>query len=724
MTLSTIGLRPSYNNQLSAAANFQSEPDAATAASQGTGTTSVRVARLAGDGNVSLERVGSGFKMSETPRFAEEITFSGGGGKGFGYPGVCAALLDSGAAKAAKHFWGASAGAYTAACMSVTPRKEQLALMTNAPANFFEKMNGVPDPDHPGRVLDDKFSMPPSHDTTMLLARMGANGLPLMQDAQDLILREASQHIRQRLQQPDLAAPQRMLLEHTLNKMQRNPPEWTFGMLADLHQVMPESFKHLSIAVTAVGPEGSRALICSSEDDRFRGVSICQIARASAAFPGAFARVDIPANFPIKLAPGTQLHDGGVLLNTPFRTLTDPNARVSKMPRNDCLIFRFNAHVASSSSVGGMVSDLFAEASNGAAEDWVHDKLEQIPDLARQTVTLDMQTPFGDFSQATLDLGMSSSKRMQLQQHLQRQVDQHLEQMMHTPVVARFDSALEALLEQPLEIVAQFIDQADQEIADAAYAVSNFREHLEPMLGQLFAAINRYQADPGKSLDLKQIELRRALQNLDCLANDPALRRAVVEHLLPMRGNAQVQRLLLALKQGAPRNLLPLEQSLRKAAVTQDRQALRPSIELHLYSGLHLLRDGIALRPQSRANSERINLALAQVENARNSLEASAALLELKSRYDFGAIQEVPERRFTDGLTHYAAESLKLLRQERPNLWRDLLKLTDQDFSRRSGRGVEVMSAQHPFADHYPLESDFVSQELVALAKRIEANRR
>lgn len=725
MTIPSISVTPSYSPR---PASDVSAPHVVSVASE----TSVTDASVAAAGvssplrneNVVLQRVPGGFKMSENPQFPKEITFSGGGGKGFGYPGVCAALLASGAAKAADHFWGASAGAYTAACMAVTPRSEKLTQVTNAPENFFDKMNGKPDPNNPYRVVDDKFVNRPKLDKMMLAARLGSNGLPLMQDAQDLIIQEASLHIKQRLSRPGLSPVERRLLENTLSRMQRTPPEWTFGMLSDLHAVMPKEFKHLSISVTAVGPNGSRALICSSEDDRFRGVSILQIARASAAFPVAFARVDVPENFPIPLAPGTQLHDGGIMLNTPFRSLTDPNALHSAMPRNDYLVCRFNSNVDSNGSFLSSVVDTVAEARNAAAEDWVHDKLEQNPNLSRQTLTLDMHTASHDFSGATMELGMSRQSREQLQEHLRQQVDSHLKQLMQTPVSAEFSSAREALLQQPQTIVQQFTGHADPEIAEAAAAVTNFRAQLDDRIDQLCAAVRDHQGDLRQPLDLNQPDLRSALDDLDYLADDAAMQGAVAERMLKPRGNApEVKRLVQALKLAPKNKINSTESVIREQAVTQDRQFLRSSIELHLYSGLHLTVDSLAYRPQPKTNVDQINRALSKIGSASDSLEVSAALLQLKHGYDYGAFQEGQERQFTDGLTQYAAESAILLRQERPSFWRDLLALADQDFSSGSAAGAAKLKAGHPFSKKHPRLGRFVSQELVELARKVEANR-
>ncbi|MBC7942163.1 MAG: patatin-like phospholipase family protein [Chitinophagaceae bacterium] len=390
-------------------ANFIAAGDKAPPAGQvqpGIKPVSTQQVTGAGGKPMSVIRTADGkVVLKAPPAPIEQVTFSGGGGKGAAYPGAIHALEDSGVLKTLKVVTGASVGSMTAALIA--------AGMT---ADEFEKVGN--DPAVAGQIKE-------GHGLLEAVAGGGISG----EGMQALVRKKMTGAVGQRVaeyiaaqQKAGLPIDPRVLqVGKKLAGGQKGP---TFGDLRTLSQVIP-AIKEVVISGTLMGtvePKTMLDMVKESIGDGLVDVTklipgvgtlanlqntaernmgndqpdpnklvpeprpmpyvfsadtepdleVALAVRASAAFPGVFKPVDIP----LKNGKTGRFKDGGVLNNAPTLRSVGMERTVDPVPQKRNLTFLFGDEISNEIVKGNAplptdrAPDLFTGADNNAAEYW------------------------------------------------------------------------------------------------------------------------------------------------------------------------------------------------------------------------------------------------------------------------------------------------------------------------------------------------------------------
>jgi exoenzyme U len=346
-----------------------------------------------------------GFTSDPPP--VEEVTFSGGGGKGAALPGAVTALEETGVLKDVHVFHGASVGSMTAA-----------VLAAGMSAETFTKLG---------------------NDTKMGPIVKGGDILPLNLDGDGLenFVRDqvgSSVHgkIADFLHKAEggaaIDAETRDTLEKIDGKLGRGGGV-TFGDLRILSKTVP-GIKELVISGTMMGDDsaapgkiekGKPQLAIFSADTE-PDLDVARAVHASAALPPVFKPVNI------KLSSGVtaSFQDGGVMNNAPTSDLVAAERKLDPVPEGGAMTFVFESEASESILKGqaapslSRINDLVSDAPNSAAE---YAERRGLADRPEDVVMVPLKfkgpwykrTDFSGFIGGTVNFDIPKDARLKLQ---------------------------------------------------------------------------------------------------------------------------------------------------------------------------------------------------------------------------------------------------------------------------------------------------------------------
>ncbi len=317
------------------------------------------------DGRVSL---------TAPPPPIEEITFSGGGGKGAALPGAVRALEESGVLKGLKVVTGASVGSMTAALVAAGITAKEFETVANDDATGARITEGTG-----GTKLG------------MLKAAMSNKGSPLTgQGLEDTVRDVLDETLRKRILEyvdqvtgaggkPD---PDVMAIVKRLSGNKVGP---TFGEYRTLSKVIP-AIKEVSMSGTykqELDPSTHKP-IKNNKDvaqlyifsaDSEPDMEVAKAVHASASFPGAFKPVDLMISAGIMV----RFVDGGVMNNAPTTESTGAERDLDPLPTKSNITFVFEdedgkdqgmlaGNATPASGLGAKIKDWVVGADNAAAD--------------------------------------------------------------------------------------------------------------------------------------------------------------------------------------------------------------------------------------------------------------------------------------------------------------------------------------------------------------------
>ena len=250
----------------------------------------------------------------------ERVVCSGGGAKGVVYPGAYLSLHETGVLSGVKQFSGASAGAITASLMAIGM----------PPVMLRDKLLNTNFKDLLGKTVHKIGRSNPG-----VTAMVTKDGKPLEDFVRSAILQTIKTYLEQLPRQVShLTVNQEQALNHLRQKVHSDFPRITFGDLAVLNSIFPETFKQLT--VTAVRfPDGTLQVF---DDKNTPDVEIALACRASASIPVLLEPVEIEIN-----GRKQSFMDGGLYDNLPtdyFDTNADGHYLPNQKPAKT-LVFAF-----------------------------------------------------------------------------------------------------------------------------------------------------------------------------------------------------------------------------------------------------------------------------------------------------------------------------------------------------------------------------------------------
>ena len=465
--------------------------------------------------------------MSAPPPPVQEITFSGGGGKGAALPGAVQALQESGILKDAKVLNGASVGSMTAALVAAGITAEDFTEMGNDPSTG-EKISQ-------GRGAKE------------LLAK-GIFGSPLSgQGLEEMMRRKIGASVRKQIENfkkdRELDQETAQTLNRIWSKVQNDiygddypgyvehPDQGvTFGDLRALSKIIPD-IKDLNIAGTYMADDSSGTMenkgkpqLAIFNADTTPNLDIAVAVHASAALPPVFAPVEINLPSGVK----ARFEDGGVMNNAPTSDLVAAKRSVDPMPTAGKMTFVFEGEddVIQQGPDGvpptrKRLNDFFSAAPNSAAEFAKKRGLAQRPeDVVKVPLKFQMPAPNGgqgvlkDFSTlsgGTLNMNMPVDDKLVLQKETKQATEAYLEQRKQpkTTTFASTGQMLNSVSDDDLSVLVR-------DGFPGAKEVSVFRN------GVVKPAVERLEqiAVRAKAADLQiGTEVRQVFDELSRLAN-------------------------------------------------------------------------------------------------------------------------------------------------------------------------------------------------------------
>ena len=382
---------------------------------------------------VSISRDSKGrVAMTHPAAPIEEITFSGGGGKGAALPGAVWALAQTGILAQAREIHGASVGSMTAAMLAagMTPQEFQ----------------DISDKTDFGAAVKGDALIPLYNDADGLEA--------VVRDALKSTLNkriaEFAQGVMQRGETID-PQDEAVLTEMSAKFAKGAGP--TFGDLGRLSKIVP-TIKEVVVTGTMIGVADDSmppdflgdpvdeiepqlmVFSAATEPD----VDVALAVHASAALPPVFNPVDI------KLKDGKvyRFEDGGVLNNAPSSDTLGRRA-VDPVPTKGKMTFVFQEDIAENVLKGktspdrgwldkaqDFVMNSFAGAENAAADYAKNKTLSEQPDDVvmvplKFTTSSGKQRDKSGFVGGTLDFNMNKEDRIRLQEMTQEETLKHVQ---------------------------------------------------------------------------------------------------------------------------------------------------------------------------------------------------------------------------------------------------------------------------------------------------------
>ncbi len=506
-----------WTQKVGAALQGPAAPQGAVAPAAPSGTKTSFVAKDGKKLDVVLGKDGRVAFTADPPPI-QEITFSGGGGKGAALPGAVTALQETGVLKEAKVLHGASVGSMTAA-----------VLAAGMSAEAFTKLGN-----------DTKMG-PIVQGSDILPIHLDGDGLETF--VRDQIGGSVHGQIATFLKKnagdgADGAKAASGIDPATLATVQQIDGKIgrgggvTFGDLRTLSKLIPE-IKELAISGTMMGDDsaapgkiekGKPQLAIFSADTE-PDLDVARAVHASAALPPVFKPVNI------KLSSGVtaSFQDGGVMNNAPTSDLIGAERQLDPVPDAGKMTFVFESDAAKSMVKGeatpslSRINDLVSAAPNSAAE---YAEERGLADKPEDIVVVPLKfkgpwykrTDFSGFIGGTVNFDIPKDARLKLQSMTKDATLAHVKNR-QMPETREFGSAAEMLNSvgrSDLETMAAAdFPGAKDELA--------FRDNVTDAL----KALEGFTAG-AKSGALKQGPLQAALKSLNDLAKGDTNRLAYI----------------------------------------------------------------------------------------------------------------------------------------------------------------------------------------------------
>jgi exoenzyme U len=290
----------------------------------------------------------------------QEITFSGGGGKGSALPGAVAALQASGTLDQIKVFNGASVGSMTAALLAAGISSDEFMRVSN-------------DPNTSDRITEGRGKY------GMLLK--GIAGSKLSGDELENIVRdEMGGAVRTRIQQfidSGVGTPEQINTAQAIATKTSRGGGVTFGDLRTLAAFVP-GVKEVNVSGTMMGDDsqtpgriekGKPQLMMFSADTE-PDLDVARAVHASTALPPVFQ----PVNIRLSSGISAQFQDGGVMNNAPTTDLVGAKRSLDPVPTKSDMTFIFEDDDSKAVLQGdpkaarNSANDFFTKAENSAAD--------------------------------------------------------------------------------------------------------------------------------------------------------------------------------------------------------------------------------------------------------------------------------------------------------------------------------------------------------------------
>jgi exoenzyme U len=476
--------------------------------------------------------------LSAAPPSINEITFSGGGGKGAALPGAVKALEESGTLKNAKVLNGASVGSMTASLIAAGMTSKDFTEMGNDPATG-------------AKISEGRGAKG--------LLGWGMVGYGLSGEGLENMMREKiGESIRKRIKEHKAnAAPSAetlTMLDQIDGRLSRGGGA-TFGDLRTLSKIIPE-IKELNVAGTYMADDSARPgqiegkgkpQLAMFNADTEPNLDIATAVHASAALPPVFQPVNI------RLASGVtaRFEDGGVMNNAPTSDLVGAKRNVDPMPATGKMTFVFEGEddtIKQGYAVPTRkrMNDYFCAAPNSAADYEKKSGLAQNSDDVVM-VPLKFQAPdgtqknFASLVNGTLNMTMPVADKIVLQGATTEATRAWLNQRKQ-PKATQFGSVNEML---------NSVSRGDlgTMAAEAFPGAQEALEFRDAVTGQV-AALENIAAN-AKPADLERGPIKDALDRLNQLANGNADRLAFIGRELNRSGKLDPL-MTVAKKAGAP----------------------------------------------------------------------------------------------------------------------------------------------------------------------------
>src|SRR5580698_7012971 len=386
------------------------------------------------DGRVSL---------TAPPPPLQEITFSGGGGKGAALPGAVRALEQSGVLKDLKVVTGASVGSMTAALVAAGITAKEFETIGNDDATGARITEGTG---------GTKFGM--------LKAAISNRGSPLtgqgLEDTvkdviNDTLRKRMEEYVKQTTEAGGKPDPAVVEIAKRLAGDKAGP---TFGDYRALSKVIP-AIKEVSMSGTykeEIDPSTHKpiknnkdvAQLYIFDANNEPDMPVAKAVHASASFPGAFKPVDLMISAGIMV----RFIDGGVLNNAPTTESIGAERDLDPMPAKSSMTFVFEdedgkaqqmlkGDAAPASGMGAKIKDWVVGANNAAGDHATARGLADRPDqivvvplkftmpqtsIGKKAKELDMRATMN----GTLAFNTSLVEKLVLQDKTMQVTDEHL----------------------------------------------------------------------------------------------------------------------------------------------------------------------------------------------------------------------------------------------------------------------------------------------------------
>jgi exoenzyme U len=316
--------------------------------------------RGAGGKPMAVARHADGRVVLTAPRPpVEQLTFSGGGGKGAALPGAVRALEASGVLNDVKVVSGASVGSMTAALVAAGITAEEFEEIGNDPS------------------VSDKIKQGKNMAEVIFGGGLSGEGL------EDLVRAKIGGTLRLRITEyiqarNDAGEPIDKDVVAIARKLATGKKGPTFGDLRVLSRVIP-AIKEVSISGSLMGAvdtrtgkleDGARSQLVMFNADTEPDLEVALVVHASASLPPVFKPVDIP----LRSGMVGRFQDGGVLNNAPTPESVSDGRDLDPVPETSGMTFVFEEEASHEMLQGVAVprkqtlGDWLTGAEHGAAE--------------------------------------------------------------------------------------------------------------------------------------------------------------------------------------------------------------------------------------------------------------------------------------------------------------------------------------------------------------------
>jgi exoenzyme U len=458
----------------------------------------------------------------------QEITFSGGGGKGAALPGAVRALQESHVLDNVKVLNGASVGSMTAALVAAGISAADFAEIGNDPTT--------------GATISEGRSAAGLLVKGIFGSRLSGKGL------EDIMRAKIGASVHNQIKKTQDAGVADQQTAGTLNEIDQKILKGgavTFADLRTLSKIIPD-IKELNIAGTYLADDSAHPGRIESKGkpqlaifnaDTEPDLDVAIAVHASAALPPVFD----PVNIKLSCGITARFEDGGVMNNAPTSDLVGARRSVDPMPMAGKMTFVFEGEddvIQKGYAIPERkrLNDFFCAAPNSAAEYAKKRGLAENPqDVVRVPLKFDMpgsngkpgaQKDFSSLVGGTLNMNMPIDDKIALQGKTEEATNAYI-QKRNAPRTTNFSSVnqmLDSVSDEDLTVMASsgFADaQAEQVFRGAVKAGVQALEGI---------------AKDAKATDLQNGPIRAALDELNQLADGDEDRLAYIGRELNRSG--------------------------------------------------------------------------------------------------------------------------------------------------------------------------------------------